>query len=165
MPVESFERIAQRMLAAISTDEQPAGIGLAYPCMDPGAVPEDERERVLKDLAAEVRARCLMGDKAYFDSLTVEDKAACYERALAQILESYGKLGALEERMTWAQFRRLVATYVSTLGNASPVTDAMGDAFSPSEPASPAHLPRQREARGRGGEGAENGKAGQGQWK
>ena len=117
MPVKGFEQIAQRMLAAVSKDGKPAGVGLAYPCLDLSAVPQEARERVLKDLAAEVRARRLMGDAPYFDSLTVEGKAAYYERALAQILEHYGKLGALDERMTWAQFRRLVATYVQTLGS------------------------------------------------
>lgn len=111
--LKDFEHQARFLLYKLSEDRA-HNIGLdsvtAYAA--PEAVPPAERGKVLQDLKNEVRARERMGDAVYFDSVMLICKLAEYGEALDRIQARYQAEGLLDMRVTWAEFRRMVAAEV-----------------------------------------------------
>lgn len=75
---------------------------------DAQQVPQAARPQLLRDLAAEVRARELLGDAAYFGTSSLIGKVMAYEDAMNEIIDQHTKAGTRGMRLTWAEFQRMI---------------------------------------------------------
>lgn len=105
-----FEHQVRFLLYKLSEDRaQNIGLSCVTQYETPETVPPAERNKVLSELKNEVRARARMGDAAYFDSTMLICKIAEYSEALDRIEQRYRAQGLLDMRVTWMEFRRMVA--------------------------------------------------------
>lgn len=94
--------------------------------VDAQDVPEQARPQLLHDLAGEVRAREIMGDAAYFASASLIGKVMAYEEAMNEIIDRHTAAGTRDMRLTWAEFRRLIAKEINRMQDApQPVQEKM----------------------------------------
>lgn len=110
-----FEKLCEHLLHKLDRPgEKPCTLSTYTEFVQGRFVPQDKQKRVLDDLHAEVRARELMGDDAYFETLDVQRKVEAYDIALTRILLEAQEKKRQNVGMTWGEFRRSVSAAVMT---------------------------------------------------
>ena len=81
----------------------------------PAEVPLEQRDKLLGQLRAERRALERMGSEAYFRSVKLVAKISAYDKALDKLTDRMLEENTDDVRITWADFRQMVAQAVDEL--------------------------------------------------
>ncbi len=126
--VEEFATQANYLLYKLQKNPQePCGVDLVSHYQSLDAVPPAEREKVLRALRKEAKARELLGETAYWESANVMRKIGALDRAADRIFDNYAAQGCLEMRMTLGEFMLTVGdAMVAELKSFAAKQDASG---------------------------------------
>ena len=109
----SFQQQVKYLLYKISRNgAHPVPLDAVSDYKEAEAVPPEKRARLLRDLRGEVQAREIMGDEAYFGTASLISKIITYEQAMDEISNRKMIEGTRDMRVTWAEFRRMIAAEI-----------------------------------------------------
>ena len=106
-----FDKVCKLLLLKISRDAQyPVPLSNICEYESGVKVPPEKRKAVLAALHGEIRARELMGDEAYFESVPIMAKITLYEAALDALASDCLRQCVPDATISWAEFKQQVAT-------------------------------------------------------
>lgn len=109
----NFQQQVKYLLYKISRNgAHPVPLDAVSDYKEAETVPPEKRARLLRDLRGEVQAREIMGDEAYFGTASLISKIITYEQAMDEISNRKMIEGTRDMRVTWAEFRRMIAAEI-----------------------------------------------------
>lgn len=112
----SWEKQVEFCLYKLSENgAYPISLGCVSQYQSPAEVPLEQRDKLLGQLRAERRALERMGPEAYFRSVKLVAKISVYDKALDKLTDRMLEENTDDARITWADFRQMVAQAVDEL--------------------------------------------------